>query len=161
MPDERAAVFGDDFAAANAEAIAFARSCSEAQWQSVVPGEEWTVGVVVHHIAEGHADVLGWLEAMVQGQAVTETIDDIDGQNVEHAERTSSIGIAETVDLLQANGDRIEAFLRGLTAEQLAQTAPFGPAGGRPLPVSDMAEVPTSHMVDHLAHARRAVDGGA
>ena len=55
MASERATALADDFAAANAEVMAFARSCSDAEWAVTVPGEEWTVGVVLHHIAEGHA----------------------------------------------------------------------------------------------------------
>ncbi len=40
MPSERAAALADEFAAANAAAVAFARSCSEDQWRTVVPGED-------------------------------------------------------------------------------------------------------------------------
>ena len=55
MTSERSERLADDFAVVNAEAVAFARSCPVAAWQAPVPGEEWTVGVVLHHIAEGHA----------------------------------------------------------------------------------------------------------
>jgi hypothetical protein len=158
MPDDGAADLGRQFAAANAEAIAFAGSCSEAQWRTLVPGEGWSVGVVLHHIAESHAAVLRWLDAMVRGDGVTDTVDDIDTRNEEHAERTMGIGIAETIELLRENGAQTEAVLRSLTEAQLARTAPFGPAGGQSLPVSALAEVTARHTLEHLSHARQAVE---
>jgi hypothetical protein len=38
MASERAAEIADDFVAANAEVLAFVRSCSEEQWLRTVPG---------------------------------------------------------------------------------------------------------------------------
>lgn len=147
----------DDFAAANAEVIAFAASCSGEQWLTVVPGEDWAVGVVLHHVAEGHAQAVRWLRSMARGEAVTDTSDDIDSHNEEHAERCAGIAAAETVALLEEKGAQLEALLRRFTDEELEQTAPFGPAGGRPLPVSQLAAVAASHARGHLDHAREAV----
>jgi hypothetical protein len=146
----------DDFSATNAEVIAFAESCSEDQWWTVVPGEDWTVGVVLHHIAEGHAQGLRWLSTMARGEAVTDSSDDIHGRNVEHASRCSDISIADTVTLLRENGAAMEAALRQLTDEELTTMAPFGPADGRPLPVGEMAAVAARHPRGHLDHAREA-----
>ena len=87
MPSERGAALADDFAAANADAIAFGRSCSEEEWRAVVPGEDWSVGVVLHHIAEGHGQTSRWLQAMSSGRGVTETAEDIDRANAAHAVR--------------------------------------------------------------------------
>jgi hypothetical protein len=157
MPSERSAALADAFAAANAEVIAFAGSCSDAQWRTVVPGEDWPVGVVMHHIAEGHANALAWLTAMAHGDAVTDSGEDIDRRNVDHAARSDGIGIAETVALLGQNGALTEAALRRLTDEQLDRTAPFGPAGGRPFPTEQMAAVTAQHALGHLAHAREAL----
>jgi hypothetical protein len=159
MPDEPGAVFADEFAAANAEAVAFAQSCSEGQWTAKVTEEGWSVGVVMHHIAESHASVLRWLEAMVGHHAVTDTSDDIDHRNAAHASRAATIGVGETVALLQENGARTEAFLRGLGEAQLAGTAPFGPAEGLALPVSALAATAARHVREHLGHARQSTAG--
>jgi uncharacterized damage-inducible protein DinB len=161
MSIETGAGLGAEFAAANDEAMTFAHACSDTQWQIIVPGEGWSVGVVLHHIAEGHASVMRWLEAMARGDAVTDTVDDIDTRNVEHAERASDIGIAATVELLRRNGARTEAALRSLTDEQLVRTAPFGPADGQSLPVAAMAAAASRHTREHLAHARLAVEESA
>jgi hypothetical protein len=159
MASERAASFADDFAAANAEAIEFTRSCSAEEWSLVVPGEEWTVGVVLHHIAEGHQNGLRWLNAMANGNPVTDTAASIDEKNVAHADRASNVGPEETVELLLSNGAQLEALLRDLNDEELDRTAPFGPADGRPMPIEALAAVAARHVRGHLEHVRTAVKG--
>jgi hypothetical protein len=157
MASDRAARFADKLASANAEAIEFTRSCTAEEWSTVVPGEEWTVGVVLHHIAESHDNGLRWLTAMASGNAVTDSAESIDEKNVAHADRASNVGQAETAELLASSGAQLEAFLRNLTDDELDRTVPFGPAGGRPLPTDALAAVAAGHVRDHLAHARAAV----
>ena len=157
MPSERAAAIAADFANANEEALHFAGSCTDADWKVDVPGEGWTVGVVLHHIAEQHAHFLSWLRRMTSGEGVSESADDIDRANADHAERAASIGQIETAVLLANNGARIEQALRMLSDEDLDRSAPFGPAGGRSLSMSDLAAVVARHTREHLAHAKQAV----
>jgi uncharacterized damage-inducible protein DinB len=157
MASERATAFADDLAAANAEAISFVQACSDEAWAVVVPGEEWTVGVVLHHIAEGHALGLSWIGSMSKGEPVTETQASIDAKNMEHAARAVGVSQADTLALLRENGDRLEALLRGLRDDELDRTASFGPAGGREFPVEAMASVSAGHLRGHLEHAREAV----
>jgi hypothetical protein len=161
MASKRGTVLADAFAAANDEAVTFARSCTDEQWAIVVPGEEWTVGVVLHHIGEGNTNVLRWLDAMASGQAVTDTAEIIDERNVEHAGRTAAVGREETADLLTATGTHLEARLRSLSDEELDRTAPFGPAGGRSMPTEALAEVTARHVRGHLEHARAAVEAAS
>jgi hypothetical protein len=157
MTSDRSTELGDDFSAANQSAIDFARSCGPEDWATMVPGEDWPVGVVVHHIAEGHACGLRWLEAMARGEAVEDRQDDIDRHNIEHAERTPGYGIDETVALLEENGARLEAVLRGLSDEELDRTTSFGPADGQALPTVALAAVAARHAREHLAHAQAAL----
>jgi hypothetical protein len=159
LVSERAAEIADDFAAANAEVVAFVRSCSEEQWLRTVSGEGWTVGVVLHHVAEGHQQGLRWLDAMAQGDGVTDTAEDVDRANSAHAVRAEGVGPAETLVLLESNGTELQTALRALTDEQLDRCARFGPAGGRELPTVDLAVVAARHAREHLAHARGAVNG--
>jgi len=139
--------------------LGFVRSCSKEQWLLTVPGEGWTVGVVLHHVAEGHAQGRRWLEAMVRGDGVADTAEEIDRINAAHAVRAEGIGTAETLVLLESNGAELETTLRALTDEALDRGAPFGPAGGRVLPTVDLAVVTARHAREHLAHARGAVNG--
>jgi len=160
MASERSVGLADDFARANAEAVAFARGCSDEQWALTVPGEGWTLGVVVHHIAEGHGHGVRWLGQMASGEGVTDTAESIDKENAAHAVRAESAERDETVALLRVNGSQLEEVLRGLSDEELDRAAPFGPAGGRSLRTEDLAAVPARHTREHLSHAQGAVAGG-
>ncbi len=161
MVSDRAAALADDFAAANAEAIEFTRSCTDAQWAMGVPGEEGTVGVVLHHIAEGHTNGQRWLGAMANGDGVTDSAESIDDKNIEHAGRASQVGQEETAQLLTANGAQLEALLRNLSDEELDRTAPFGPAGGQALPTEALAAVAARHVRGHLEHARAVIQSAS
>jgi hypothetical protein len=154
---ERSDALASDFARVNRKALAFARSCTDEQWGRAVPGEGWTVGIVLHHIAEGHAHGVRWLGEMASGRGVTDTAEAIDRDNAAHASRAGAVGQVETVALLQTNGSRLEEMLRGLSDEDLDRLAPFGPAGGRSFPTGELAAVPTRHTLEHLAHAMDAV----
>lgn len=146
MASERAAALADEFAAANEDAVAFSRTCSKEDWSVVVPGEEWTVGVVLHHVAEAHAQGLRWISSMACGDGVPATAEEIDRVNAAHAARASEATPGETVALLEEEGARLEAALRGLTDAELDRPAPFGPAGGRVFPTADLAAVMARHV---------------
>jgi DinB superfamily len=157
MPSERADALAAEFAAANAEAMDFVRGCTDAEWKTNVPAEGWPVGVVLHHIAVGHGHGVRWLCDMASGAGVTETAEDIDRDNAMHAVRMEGVGQDETLALLEQNGALLESTLRGLGDEEFARTAPFGPAGGRAMPVGALAAVGARHTLEHLGHARDAV----
>lgn len=159
MASERAQSIADDFAQANRDALIFAQGCSDERWALSVPGEGWTVGVVMHHIAEGHGHGLRWLGEMASGRGVADTADEIDRVNAAHAVRAESTRQAETATLLEANGLRLEEALRRLSDQELDRTAPFGPAGGRALPTGELAAVAARHTREHLGHAQGAVAG--
>jgi hypothetical protein len=156
---DRSEALASDFGRANGKALAFARSCTDEQWARTVPGEGWSVGVVLHHIAEGHAHGVRWLGEMASGRGVTDTAEEIDRDNAAHAARAGAVGQDETVALLQTNGSRLEEKLRALSDEDLDSSAPFGPAGGRSFPTGELAAVPTRHTLEHLSHAMDAVAG--
>ena len=158
MASERATELADDFAAANLEVIAFVEACTDAQWDVVVPGEEWTVGVLVHHVAESYALSSRWLRTMASGAPVTDTGSDLDEANAEHARRVAGVTRAQVLSLLAEDGALLEAELRALTDEELDRTATFGPAGGRPLPTAQLAAVAARHPREHVAHARAALE---
>ncbi|HWF15916.1 MAG TPA: DinB family protein [Acidimicrobiales bacterium] len=161
MACDRAQALADDLARANEEALAFAPACTDEQWAVTVPGEGWTVGVVLHHIAEGHAHTLGWLGDTTSGRGVSDNAEGIDRENAEHAWRAQSADQTETAALLEVNGSRLEAALRGLSDIELDRSSAFGPAGGRPLPTEQLAAVTARHAREHLAHARGAVAGAS
>ena len=113
------------------EVLAFARACNHEQWGALVPGEEWSVGVVVHHIAVGYKLALGWINVVPRGEAIDDTSEDIDILNVGHAKDFVDIGIEETVVVLIRNSAQAAAFIRSLDNSQWERAVSFGPAGGR------------------------------
>jgi hypothetical protein len=158
MASERAASLAEDFAAANTDAVVFAGTCTDAQWGANVPGEGWTVGVVLHHIAEGHAHGLEWVRSMASGEGVADTAEGIDEDNAAHAARAAAVSRGETIALLEENGRLLQEALRRLSDEELDRHAPFGPAGGQPFPTEALAAVAARHVREHLGHARAAAE---
>jgi len=149
-----------DLEVANSEVIAFAESCSPAEWETVVPGEEWTVALVIHHIAASHQLVNGWIGQLRHGEAVSNTRDDIDDQNAHHASDFVGVSVEATVELLRANGAVTAATIRSLTDEELERSGAFAPADGRPITAGQMAGVATTHPRGHLEHAAGALGRG-
>jgi len=140
--------------------VAFVRTCSPDSWARTVPREDWTVAVVLHHIAESYENSRRRLAAMANGDGVRDTAATIDQANADHAARAGSVTPTETVALLERNGAELEEVLRGLSDEDLDRTAPFGPAGGRTFSPVDLAPVAARHTREHLGHAQRGGRSG-
>jgi DinB superfamily len=149
--------YAADLGRENEEAIAFARSCSPEQWTAVVPGENWPVCVVVHHVAKGYELVSRWIDCALVGDPIEDTADGIDADNLCHAEDFGGVGVAETVDLLRTNGAAAVAKLGRLSQSDLLKTAAFGPAGGQPFTVEQFCVAAAGHVRSHLGHARAAL----
>lgn len=152
---ELATAFDD----ANGELIVFARSCSEAQWATVVPGENWPVGVVVHHVAVGHRLLGGWVESALRGEDIHDTAAGVDAANAAHARASAAVEMEETVELLRTEAAPVSETLHGLLPDDLARAVAFGPADGAVLSVEALAGAATRHCRVHLANARAALEG--
>jgi hypothetical protein len=148
----------DDFQAANDEAIAFAGGCSDEQWSTMVRGEEWPVGVVLHHIASGHELMIGWLGRARRGQEILTTAAEIDADNARHAEDNAGVTRAETVEALRRNGAELAIVIRSLDGDELATSVPFGPADGMAVTTLALVEVSARHCRTHLTGARDALE---
>jgi hypothetical protein len=142
---------------ANDELVALAESCTPEQWATIVPGEDWTVGVLCHHVAEGHLLVIGWLQAVAEGRDVEDTAEGVNEQNARHAEAFAEVGVPETVDLLRTNGATAASYLRSLSPQQMACSAGFGPAGGTPFTTAQLASAVERHVRGHMESARSAL----
>ena len=49
------------------ELIAFVEGCSDAEWQTYVPDEDRTVGVLVHHVASAYPVELDVIKTLASG----------------------------------------------------------------------------------------------
>jgi DinB family protein len=155
----RADQYADALTAANEELIAFAESCTDEQWRTVVPGENWTVGVVIHHCALGQDGGTSWLRQILENGNVPGTPEELDAANAAHAVDCADISVAETVALLQRTGSTAADYLRSLTDEELDRSGVLGPAGGGTFTVERLAGVFPRHSLGHLGHAREALAG--
>jgi hypothetical protein len=155
---EEAEEMAREFEAANAEAIAFVEGCRPGQWTTMVPGEDWPVGVVLHHIATGHEQMTDWLTRARAGRAITITAADIDDANATHAGGAAEFTPAVTIDDLRRHGAVLALLLRSLSPAELDRAVAFGPAGGREFTVRQLAPVAAGHCRGHLADARAALE---
>jgi len=149
-----------EFEAANDEVIAFVETCPDERWTWMVSGEDWPVGVVMHHIAVGHRQVLGWLRRASEGDEITKSAAEIDADNAVHAHDFAGVTRAETVAELRSHGAELGRFIRGLSTDELATSVPFGPADGMAVTTEQLASVTASHCRTHLADARGVVESG-
>jgi hypothetical protein len=147
----------DAFEEANDALVSFARSCTEAQWRTMVPGENWPVGVVVHHCAVGHRLLLGWVESACRGEDIEDSGDTVDAANAVHAIASAEVDATETVELLDRNGAAVLSVLRALREDELARTVGFGPAGGAPFSVEQLAAAAARHGSTHFASIQAAL----
>jgi uncharacterized damage-inducible protein DinB len=146
--------------AANDEAVAFVESCSKGQWATTAAGEDWTVGVVLHHVALGHRQMVDWLGHVRRGEAITKTAAEIDDDNARHAVEWADVSRTQTIAALRSNGAALAELLRGLQPDELSRTASFGPGNGMEVTAEQLAPVAVRHCLSHLASARAALESG-
>ncbi len=121
---ERFTAFNNDF-------IAFVENCTDEDWQKVCGGEQWTVGVVAHHVAAGHLGAIDLVRMIVAGEAMPEiTMEAIDQMNVQHAKEHANCTQEEVLALLRQKGSAFAGYLEGLTEADLARTGYLVAIGG-------------------------------
>lgn len=149
-----------EFEAANDEVIAFVETCPDEGWGSMVTGEDWSVGVVMHHIAVGHVQMLDWLDRARRGDAITKTASEIDADNARHARDFADVTRADTAEQLRRHGAALRECISGFSADELATSVPFGPGDGMAVTTEQLASVAARHCRTHLAGARSVVESG-
>lgn len=141
---------------ANAELVAFIRTCSNEEWRHLCSAEGWTVGVVAHHIAWGHEVVTGWIQTIRAGHDVPGSPEAHDAGNHAMAAQVAGISRDQVIELAARNIVKYADLLHSLTEDDLAKTAAFGPGGGMPMPVARLAGS-RRHLDGHLSSMRAAV----
>jgi uncharacterized protein (TIGR03083 family) len=148
---ERARSLADRFEEANRELIQTVERLSDAQWKTKTAGEGWSVGVVAHHVAGGHAGISGLVQRIVNGEPIPPF--DLDKLNAEHAIQFANATKAETLALLRQNGAAAAATVRGLGDAQLDRVGGFMGMTAAQL----IERVLIGHVHDHHGSIRRAV----
>src|SRR4051812_15383082 len=82
---ERAAELASQFEQANRDFIEEVERFTDDQWRTLVPGENWTVGVVAHHVVDSFEPIVVWIEHLARGEEAVYDRDVTDAHNAEHA----------------------------------------------------------------------------
>jgi hypothetical protein len=152
---ERAAILTARFERTNQEFMETIERFSDDQWGTLVPGENWTVGVVAHHIAASHELIGGWVKALASGQELRPATDEVTGINAEHARQYAACTREETLELARRNGEDAARLVRGLDDEQLDRR---GFLGTQVFTTGEMVErVLIGHPQRHLANIRSTI----
>ena len=152
---ERARNLAQQFEQENHELIATVERLSDAQWRTKTAGEGWSLGVVAHHVAEGHKQIAGLAQLVASGQPIPAMNMEMFHQaNAEHARQHADCTKAETLALLRQNGAAAAATVRGLSDAELDRT---GSLLMGPMSTAQVIErILIGHVHEHHGSIRKA-----
>ena len=142
------------------ETTAVLEKLSDADWKKPTAGEQWTVGVVAHHIAGSHEGIAGIIKTVAAGQAMPNfTMDMLHEMNAKHAKDFANVSKADTLALHKKNAAAAAGVVRGLSDADLAKSGTV--LGG--MPAMSVEQIVTgiliNHVDDHMKSIRAAVGG--
>ena len=122
------------------------------QWVTTVSDETRPIGVVARHIAATQQGIGGLLRQVTEtgqsGPSFTEEM--IDDNNARQVGEFAGVGKSETLAVFAEATQGFDAYIRGLSDEQLALNA--GTFAGNELSVAQVVDfVLTHHFLGHLA----------
>ena len=128
---KKANKLAEKFTTFNNEMLAIVENCTDEDWQKVCGGEQWTVGMVAHHVAAGHYSSLDLVKMIVAGETLPPlTMDTIDQMNAQHAQENADCTREEVLGLLRKNGSAFSVYLEGLSEADLVRTGYLAAIGG-------------------------------
>ena len=159
VPTQRATALADRLEQGARALIAFASGLTDAQWQTRMPKDGRTVGVIVHHVASVYPIEIQLAQTLAQGKPITGvTADDINQMNARHAAENAGVTREAAIDLVRQNSAAAAAAIRALKDEELAEAAPVSLYGDAPLTCQFMLEDhAVRHSYHHLSRLRRAL----
>jgi hypothetical protein len=129
---------------------ALAESLSEAEWQTIVPNEGRTVGVLIHHVASVYPLEVELAQGLAAGKPITGvTWDAINHMNAGHAQEHAAAGKQETLELLRQNSKLAANAIRQFSDEELDSAAPVSLNADAPLTAQFFVE---DHALRHSFH---------
>jgi hypothetical protein len=129
---------------------AFAGALTDAQWQTRIPGDGRTVGVIVHHVASVYPLEIQLAQTVAEGKPVADVNwDVVHEMNAKHARDNDVVTKEEALDLLWRNSAAAAAAIRALSDEDLDRAAPVSLNANAPLTCQFVIE---DHAVRHSYH---------
>jgi len=138
---------------------AFATTLTDAEWQTPIPHDGRTVGVVVHHVATMYPVEIELAQALAAGRPVAGvTWNDVHAMNAAHARDHRGVTKAAALALLRENSAAAAAAIRALSDAELDRAAPVSLNADAPLTCQFILEDhAVRHAYHHLARIRAAL----
>ena len=138
----------------------FAERLTDAEWNTVVPPDGRTVGVIIHHVATVYPIEVQLAQQVASGAPIEDvTWSVIADMNAVHARENADCFKHETLHLLERNSRRAAEGVRALTDEQLDTAVPVSLNAGAPLTAQFLIEDHAlRHSWHHLAKIRTALE---
>ena len=138
----------------------FADQLTTAEWETPVPKDGRSVGVVVHHVASVFPTEIHLAQILADGKPVTGvTVADIHAMNAAHANDHADVTKEDALKLLEQNGAAAAAAIRAMGDEQLDRAAPASLYEEAPITTQFMLEDhAVRHSYHHLKLLRRSLE---
>ena len=147
---ERTAALAERLEQGSRALAAFASSLTEEEWNTQIPHDGRTVGVVVHHVASVYPIEVDLARTVAGGAPVVGvTADVINKMNAAHADQNRDATREEAVALLRRNSASAAAAIRNLTDADLDRAATVSLNADAPLTCQFVLE---DHAVRHSYH---------
>ena len=158
-PRRRAQALADRLEQGARVLAVFALALTDVQWQTRVPKDGHTIGVLVHHVASVYPLEIQLAQTVAAGQAVTGvTLDDIREMNATHAKAYDAVSKEAALELLRHNSTAAATAIRAMSDHQLDCAAAVSLYGDAPLTCQFVLEDrAVRHAYHHLACIRKAL----
>jgi hypothetical protein len=138
---------------------AVASALTETEWQTRIPGDGRTIGVVIDHVAEMYPLEMQLAQALAAGTSITGVTGAVVNEiNARHAATNRGVTRTAAIALLRRNSAAAATALRALSDEELDRAAPVSLYGDAPLTCQFFLEDhAVRHSYHHLARVRAAL----
>ena len=129
---------------------ALAAGLTPAQWETRIPGDGRTVGVVVHHVANMYPLEIQLAQLLAAGEPISGvTWANVHALNAQHADANRTVTKEAALDLLRRNSTHAVAAIRALSDDQLDRAAAVSLNADAPLTCQFFLE---DHAIRHSYH---------
>jgi hypothetical protein len=137
----------------------FAETLSHAEWRTLVPTDNRTVGVLVHHVASVYPLEIDLAEGMSAGKPIAGVgWDAVAQMNAQHAHDHAQVGQHESIALLRQNSKAAADRVRRFSDAQLDAAVTVSLNADAPLTAQFFIEDHAlRHSFHHLANIRAAL----
>jgi hypothetical protein len=152
---ERAKAIADRIEQGAEALAAFVEGFSDAEWKKVIPGEERSVGILVHHVANMYPVEIDLASQLASGKPIEGvTSDVVDGINADHAKEFSQVSKEEVLQFLRENSTAAANRVREFSDVDLDSAAAVSLNANAPLTAQFFLE---DHALQHSFHHLKSI----